>query len=180
MSAIKLLDYPFKALTENDRYHFDCGDPDLTEFFLVDAIPHQEELVSVTYFFYDDSRKSAIAFFSVSNDALKTDSFRDSLPEGKRYKLYPAVKIGRLGVSKEYQRQNIGGQLVEFIKWFLVNVNKTGCRFLTVDAYNKPGVPEFYLKNGFSFLTEKDVQKQTRAMKYDLKPFCDGLSAKRC
>ena len=175
MSRINLLDYSFKVLEADDSYRFDCGDRDLTEFFLVDAIPHKKELIGVTYFFYDDSRKSAIAFFTVSNDAVRTDSFKGSLPEGKRYNYYPAVKIGRFGVDKEYQRQHIGRQMMDFIKQFFVSENKTGCRFLTVDAYNKPEILEFYRKNEFTFLTEKDAHKQTRTMKCDLKPYSNEL-----
>jgi hypothetical protein len=45
-----------------------------------------------------------------------------------------------------------------------------------VDAYNKPEILEFYgKKNDFTFLSQKDVAKQTRTMKYDLKPYCNEL-----
>lgn len=176
MFLTNFLDYPFKPLEIGDNYSFDCGDRDLTDFFHVDAIPHKRELIGVTYFFYDDSIKSAIAFFTVSNDAVRTDAFRDNLPDGKRYNFYPAVKIGRLGVSKEYQRQGIGIQVIDFIKWFFTAENKTGCRFLTVDAYNKPEILTFYCKNGFTFLSEKDAHRQIRTMICDLKPHSDRLS----
>ena len=39
---------------------------------------------------------------------------------------------------------------MNFIKVWMVSDNKTGCCFITVDAYPK-AVP-FYLKNGFKFL----------------------------
>jgi GNAT superfamily N-acetyltransferase len=171
-----LFDYSFKTLEAQDKYEFDCGDADLTEFFLKDAIPHKKELIGVTYFFYDDLRKLAVSFFTVSNDAVRTDTFKENLPEGKRYSFYPAVKIGRFGVNKEFQGQGIGTQMMDYIKWFFVSTNKTGCRFLTVDAYNKPEILDFYgKKNGFTFLSDKDAEKQTRIMKYDLKPYSNGL-----
>jgi GNAT superfamily N-acetyltransferase len=172
---IKLTDYSLKVLEIADDYSFDCGDTDLTEFFLKDAIPHKKELIGVTYFFYGNSHKSAISFFTVSNDAVRTDTFKEKLPEGKRYSFYPAVKIGRFGVNSEFQGQGIGTQMMDYIKWFFVSTNKTGCRFLTVDAYNKPEILEFYVKNGFTFLTEKDTHKQIRTMKYDLKPYSNEL-----
>jgi GNAT superfamily N-acetyltransferase len=175
MPQFNLSDYSFKILEVGDNYNFDCGDHDLTEFFLENAIPHKKELIGVTYFFYDGLHKSAVSFFTVSNDAVRTDSFKESLPEGKKYNFYPAVKIGRFGVTKEYQRQSVGRQMMNFIKSFFVLENKTGCRFLTVDAYNKQEILEFYVKNGFTFLTEKDKHKQTRTMKYDLKPYSDKL-----
>jgi hypothetical protein len=80
-----LFDYSFKVLEVGDKYTFDCGDGDLTEFFHEDAILHKKELIGVTYFFYDKENETAIAFFTVSNDAIRTDSFKDSLPEAKRY-----------------------------------------------------------------------------------------------
>jgi len=52
---------------------------------------------------------------------------------------------------------------------------QAGCRFITVDAYQN--ALEFYKKNGFDFLTEKDAQEQTRAMYLDLKAFVWDLWA---
>ena len=49
--------------------------------------------------------------------------------------------------------------------------NKTGCRFITVDAYNNPDTIDFYQRNEFDFLTPSDEQEDTRQMYYDLKPF---------
>jgi hypothetical protein len=43
------------------------------------------------------------------------------------------------------------GQLtLDFIKWWMINDNKTGCCFITVDAYAT--AVGFYLKNGFEFM----------------------------
>ena len=44
--------------------------------------------------------------------------------------------------------------------------NKTGCRFLTVDAY-AAAVP-FYEKNGFIPLNNEDVDSATRLLYFDL------------
>ncbi|MCQ2225529.1 MAG: GNAT family N-acetyltransferase, partial [Paludibacteraceae bacterium] len=50
--------------------------------------------------------------------------------------------------------------------------NKTGCRFLTVDAY-LDAVP-FYEKNGFSLLTTEDEDSTyTRLMYFDLDSLVD-------
>ena len=45
-------------------------------------------------------------------------------------------------------------------------VRKTGCRFLTVDAYRT--AEPFYQKNGFLYLSSEDTGKATRLMFYDL------------
>ena len=47
-----------------------------------------------------------------------------------------------------------------------IELDPSGCRFLTVDAY-KAAIP-FYEKCGFNFLSEKDVEEDTRAMYFDL------------
>jgi len=49
--------------------------------------------------------------------------------------------------------------------------NRTGCRFITVDAYHD--AVGFYQKSGFDFISEKDQNDATRSMYYDLKRFLD-------
>ena len=71
----------------------------------------------------------------------------------KRGRSYPAVLVGRLGVNVEYQggSYHIGSQLMSFIKdWFRYEDNKTGCRFIVVDAYNTERVLRYYESNGFN------------------------------
>lgn len=71
----------------------------------------------------------------------------------------------------KYQKQGIGSEVLSFIKSFFTIRNKTGCRFITVDAYNCDRVIEFYEDNGFRFLTDKDKSEDTRLMYFDLKTF---------
>lgn len=161
---------------------FDCGDSDLNEFLFIDAKPYLAELYAVTYLFeYGDD---TVAFFSVSNDKITYDEetisktewnrFCRDIPNIKRRKDNPAVKIGRFGVSRKYQKMGIGTELLTYIKMFFLDKNKTGCRFITLDAYNKPDTIAFYEKNGFVALTENDKNEKTRLMYYNLKRFADS------
>ena len=154
------------------RPAFDCGDDDLNEYFERDSRIGCLELVAVTYAVYKGD--DIIAFFSVSNDAVKKDQigkgpFRKltaCISRGKCYSSQPAVKIGRLAVAKTFQHSRIGGRLLDYIKaWFTIG-NKTGCRFIIVDAYR--GVIPFYEKNGFVLLSENDKDEKTRLMYFDL------------
>ena len=101
----------------------------------------------------------------------------------KPLRRYPGVLLGRLGVSNEFARQGIGSEVLDFIKgWFFSSNNKTGCRFVIVDAVNDPNVIAFYQKNDFQMLFsseqqelaytvgKKDAQTAigTRLMYYDL------------
>ncbi|MCL1943164.1 MAG: GNAT family N-acetyltransferase [Candidatus Azobacteroides sp.] len=74
---------------------------------------------------------------------------------------YPATLIGRLGVDKEYGGKGVGTELIDFIKsWMLDPVNKTACRYLTVDAYNNEATLKFYEANSFRTLFSSDGQEK--------------------
>ena len=38
--------------------------------------------------------------------------------------------------------------------------NKTGCRFMVVDAYNNKRILRFYIRNGFKFLYSDEEQER--------------------
>ena len=129
-----------------------------------------------------------VAAFTVSNASIFTnhmprsrkEKVGKSLHQPKRDMIYPAVLIGRLGVSACYKGKGVGSELLSFIKqWFVDPNNKTGCRFVIVDAYNASSTLSFYESNGFSlvFPTEehefkyrniKSEQLRTRLMFFDL------------
>lgn len=152
-------------------------DKDLNDFLLSDSKNYLEELVAVTYLLEDPSHDKTVAYFSLLNDSLTADPddhsewnrLNRAIHNSKRRKQYPAVKIGRLAVSEEYMGKGIGSSIMRYIKLMLTHGNRTGCRFLTVDAYtNAVG---FYESTGFRFITKKDEGEDTRLMYYDLKRF---------
>ena len=50
---------------------------------------------------------------------------------------------------------------MDFIKsWFVDGNNKTGCRFIVVDAYNDDNVIRYYTNNGFTTLFSTKVQEK--------------------
>ena len=146
---------------------FSCGDDDLDDFFHNHALLYGKEHLGKTYVFINNDTSEIVAFFTVSNDSIKTtfipknstNRVQRKIPGLKHLRTYPAVLIGRLGVSKSYQGKDfmIGRQIVNFIKlWFLDNDNKT--------AYNKLEVLSFYERNGFKYLyaTEEDERNATQ------------------
>jgi GNAT superfamily N-acetyltransferase len=88
------------------------------------------------------------------------------MPEGKRYKSYPAVKIGRFGTDKTIQNSGLGTQILDYIKGWFISENKTGCQYITVDAYKQS--LRFYEKNGFRYFTDMDKDADTRQMYFSL------------
>lgn len=155
---------------------FDCGDDDLNDFLLNDSQNYSSQLLAVTYLIESDTETAA--FFSLLNDKISIEDvdskrkwrkfFRDVMPEGKRFKSYPAVKIGRLGVCNSFQRKGLGTVILDYIKELFVANNLTGCKYLTVDAYRQS--LDYYEKNGFKYLTEKDKDADTRLMYFNLIP----------
>lgn len=173
-----------KRLNPNDNIKpFDCGDTDLNGFLLEDdrlisnAKHHAKELLAVTYVIEDEDKEQTIAYFSLLNDKIERNITDDSewkrlskeIPNIKRRRSQPAVKIGRLAVSKEYQGQGWGLQIVNFLKHWFTNNNKTGCRYITVDALADKA--SFYEKHGFKVLVTPEKGDETVLMYYDLKKF---------
>ncbi len=121
---------------------------------------------------YETSCQSLIDFFS--NDCFANASIRvDDLPNARKKKIetdiphvkslkdYPAVLLGRLGVAQEFQSKHIGSDVLNFVKfWFVEPNNKTGCRFVIVDAYNNPSTLAFYQRNGFKTVFSTDEQEK--------------------
>ncbi|AFL85082.1 acetyltransferase [Belliella baltica DSM 15883] len=183
----------FSVLTKEiiqSTFEFDCGHKDLNEFFLNDTLDYSKQLLGKSYCFkYDENPKIIICAFTLSNDSIKANflpnsrkkKVNDLIPRVKQYRSYPAVLIGRLGVNKDFKGRGIGKELMDFIKsWFIDSNNKTGCRFLVVDAYNEPGPIKYYQNNGFKFLFGDEDQERlytglnndrdvnTRLMYFDL------------
>ena len=88
--------------------------------------------------------------------------FGKHVPHIKQDLIYPAVLIGRLGISTKFQHLHIGTEVMDFIKsWFVEPYNKTGCRYLVVDAYNEDVPVAFYKKNGFDFMFSTEEQEKS-------------------
>lgn len=170
-----LVDFQLIRLTSDHQLKpFDCTDIDLNDFFHNEAKQYQEKLLAVTYLIENETE--TVAFFSLMNDKISLEDFesktqflkrvRNKLPIRKRHKSYPAMKIGRLGVSASFQNKGIGRMVVDYLKHLFIVNNRTGCKFVTVDAYKESLA--FYEKNDFEYLTSKDKNADTRLMFFDL------------
>lgn len=174
-------------------HKFECGNADFDEFFNKDAIRYDIELLGKTYcWILKENPTIIIAAFTLANDSIKThgmpNNIRNRIQRGvanpKRGRTYPAVLIGRLGVNSSFQSSgnHIGTQVMDFIKkWFRSEDNKTGCRFIVVDAVNNSSTIGYYIHNGFKhiyndendervfFNIGADESLRTRMMYFDLK-----------
>lgn len=168
----------FKRLDAQEEIaEFDCGNDDLNDFFRNDWKDGCNQLISVTY---SASKDGQIAgYFCVSNDSIRKRDIQDkkykknflsNVPWRKQYNSLPAVKIGRFATTKDIQGNGTGTAILDIIKFLFITNNRTGCRFLVVDALNDDRVLKFYLKNGFDYLIH-DENESTRLMFFDLLTF---------
>ena len=181
---------------------FSCGNADLDDFFSSDYADYAHQLMGKTYVYVQDGGgNDIVCAFTVSNASVFTNHLPNArkkkigsaIPFAKRDLIYPAVLIGRLGVNLKFKRQHVGSELMDIIKnWFVEEDNKTGCRYLVVDAYNEAGPCEYYQKNGFAFMFSSEEQERqyrnisseqplhTRLMYFDLMQIVLDASATNC
>lgn len=157
---------------------FDCEDTDLNEFLFEKAMLYKKEFLATTFIL--ENEEHTIAYYSIFNDSLKVEeesfasksAFKRFLKElvthPKRHlKSFPALKIGRLGIDKNYKGKGLGKLIVNNIINDTLELNeKQACKLITVDAYNQSLI--FYERLNFEYLTESDKDEETRQMYLDL------------
>ena len=154
--AVAKLDERTISLTDE----FECDDPDLEEFLKKDALVYYSGKLAVTYLVLYGGK--AVGFFCLSNDAMKVNKEdREKLDAlGKHLPIYPAMKIGRLGICRKFQSMGIGTFIIDHVTGLaLLQSLEVGCRYLTVDSYRKDGNITFYSKNKFKELTDGRERK---------------------
>jgi len=163
-----------EKLTNNHNItSFDCGDSDLNEFLADDAVPFQEKRIATTYVVIINDKVAA--YFSLLNDKIsRTDVSKSAwrklkklFAHSKHRSNYPAIKIGRFAVSKDFAAQGLGSAIMDAIKQSANEKSRySAFRFLTVDAYIS-AVP-FYLRNGFVEMLSEQENDTTRTMYFDM------------
>ncbi|MBQ9356140.1 MAG: hypothetical protein IJT98_02460 [Prevotella sp.] len=72
-----------------------------------------------------------------------------------------------MAVFDGFEGLHLGRDVLDMVKaWFLDPLNKTGCRYIVVDAVNKEKVLKFYQENGFDFIfssDEEEIQYMSKA-----------------
>lgn len=168
-------------MTEADLHAmsaFSCGVKELDNFFNHEI----EECVKHRYLApYCAALISGeiIAAFTLMNDALvikshdeKLDFIEDMKWETdekiadffNRQTSYPAINIGHLGTSLEFQGLGVGSSIIDLVVDTFRRDRRSGCQFITVDALNNSRTTGFYTRNLFNFQTLRDSYKPTRRM----------------
>ena len=170
---------PFQPSTDTLK-PFDCGKADLNGFLCEtgtaapNAAMYEREHLAKTYIVEDADTHLILAYFSLLNDKIERsiadpviwNRLSRKIPNAKRRSSYPALKIGRLAVSKEAQQTGLGKDILNLIKGWFYRDPKAGCRYLTVDAYLD--AEEFYSKCDFNPLVIPEPEDETILMFFDL------------
>lgn len=156
--------------TPTDIQGFCCGDDDLDDFFAHDCFAFSNNLLGKTYCYrLDQAPHTPVCAFTLANASIRVSDLPNArkkkieanIPYLKSLRDYPAVLIARLGVDKHFSSKGIGSNALNFIKiWFLEPENKTGCRFIIVDAYNNSATLSFYTRNGFAPVFSSEAQEK--------------------
>ena len=140
--------FSFSLLNEDvDVSSFRCGESDLTEFLIDDALDNQIARLSVTRLVSYEGQ--IVGFFTLTNDCIIRKGISDD--DGEEwypYPHYPALKIARLATHQEFEGQGVGrAMLLKTVAIAMRLSQYVGCRMITVDS--KPKSEGFYLKYGF-------------------------------
>ena len=165
--------FVFRVMTEDEVAKckdYSCKkDIDIENFFKSEYKDYNSQLLGKSYCFLTREEIPQLACaFSLANSSVRVDRLSNKkrnkinrgIPNAKRRSQYPAVLIGQLAIMDDFSGLDLGTKVLDFIKsWFIDPHNKTGCRYIIVDAINKEKVLKFYEKNGFKYIFASDEEE---------------------
>lgn len=144
----------------HDRDAFDCGREPLNLFLKQTARQHAARGISRTFVLVEKDApepKPILGFFSLNLCQLKSESL--SVEEAKKQpRDVSGIRLGRLAVAREYQRQRIGKiLLVAAMEKFIEIFNAAGGIGLFVDAKDQDA-RRYYEQFGFISLPSNELE----------------------
>lgn len=144
----------------HDREHFDCGSAPLNAYLKQIARQHTERGISRTFVLVEEHAvepKEILGFFTLNICQLKTENLPPELA-GRFPREIPGVKLGRLAVGHQRQRQGIGKMLlIAAMRKFLEVFESAGGIGLFVDAKDE-SARVYYEGFGFVPLPSNSLQ----------------------
>jgi GNAT superfamily N-acetyltransferase len=97
----------------HDRAAFDCGEPELNEFLRRHARQNHEKGAAKTFVAISKSDgKTILGFYSLCPASLEFARTPETIRKGLARHDVPVFRLGRLAVSRSFQGQGLGGQLI--------------------------------------------------------------------
>ncbi|MCY7337088.1 MAG: GNAT family N-acetyltransferase [Chamaesiphon sp.] len=142
----------------HDREQFDCGVEVLNQFLRSTARQHIQKGISRTFVLIEqDLSQSIIGFFTLTICEVRREKLPGSI--AKKYpSQVPGVKLARLAVARQWQRQGIGEILmVEAMQRALLVADTAGGIGLFVDAKDEVA-HSYYARYGFITLEDNPLE----------------------
>jgi ribosomal protein S18 acetylase RimI-like enzyme len=142
----------------HDREHFDCGVEVLNQFLRSTARQHIQKGISRTFVLSErDYPQNIIGFFTLTICEVRSEKLPSAI--AKKYPpQVPGVKLARLAVDLQWQRQGIGEILmVEAMQRALLVADTAGGIGLFVDAKNE-AAQSYYARYGFITLEDNRLE----------------------
>jgi ribosomal protein S18 acetylase RimI-like enzyme len=153
--------YKIDLLTKShDREEFDCGSEPLNAYLKQTARQHAARGISQTFVLVEENAtepKPILGFFSLNICQVKSELL--SPEEAKKLpRQVSGVRLGRLAVAKDHQRQGLGrillvGAMTKFMEIF----DRTGGIGLFVDAKDEEAKC-YYERFGFVSLPTNELE----------------------
>lgn len=141
---------------EHDRAGFDCGVPELNTFLKATARQHGEKGISRTFVLTEGDAR-ILGFFTLTLCEVSSERLPKACAKKYPTHCLPAVRLGRLAVSRKHQGKGYGELLLaEAIHRTLLIADHAGLIGLFVDAKNG-GAQSFYEHFGFVPLPEDSL-----------------------
>ncbi len=144
----------------HDRAGFDCGSEPLNLFLKQTARQHAARGISRTFVLVEEDAsepKPVLGFFSLNLCQLKSESLSAEVAK-KLPRDISGIRLGRLAVAREYQRQGIGKTLlVAAMGKFIEIFNRAGGIGLFVDAKDHEA-RRYYEQFGFVSLPSNELE----------------------
>lgn len=168
---VELIDID-KGFKVSDYSGFNCGEDEYNKFLLEYAENLNQLNITKTHLLIEKESRDLIGYISLCSDAIiiSQKEKSESHLEQVTFKSIPALKVGKLAVSKDdkYKSKGYGAFLLYLAETMAYKINKNGvaCRFLTVDAdvTNGKDTTRYYSKYGFVKNKSRDYQKRTRCI----------------
>jgi predicted N-acetyltransferase YhbS len=133
---------------------FDCGNVSLNEYLKRYALKNDAARIGKTFIALTEDDEIA-GYITLSNAQIE----RNALPQDLKLPRYPvpALRIGKLAVSKEQQGKGIGAWLLYKAIEKAVDISEISAVYAVLVDAKDAAAKTFYLKYGFIPLQDSDL-----------------------
>ncbi|MCM3628790.1 GNAT family N-acetyltransferase [Paenibacillus glycanilyticus] len=125
----------FRGSQRRTRRRLENHSLDMNYFLVNEALDEQDEGYNTTYLLKDEN-SNILAYISLCADAIRLN-YNERNQGAIGYEMFPSLKIARLAVHKDHQKQGIGKYLIHFAisKALVMRETVGGVKFLTLDCF---------------------------------------------